>query len=590
MPLSNSGLPEWLSGYASDVYDWHKISENDGRTTYWRRMGMVEGLFHCDGADFEGRADLNMNLRIEVRTSLPLEDYRQRIAKAWSIFRQQHILVSAAAAKVRDFDKSGKLAQARAFVFRPSMNPRAMLDEGNQQLVFVGDDYPDLDVDDFYTHITNSARAIDGSVALAKLHVMPFAHSTTSSFGVHFMLIAAHQIVDGLTTFAFMNSFIDVLNLTDLQLDQLAKQLCREDPTSRLPPAQETLYPPIQGSLARQRWFWAITRILRHTKKLNPPAFLNPVYRNVPLPNAVRFPPKYDRVLDYSRVPPLNNYHVNATLSSVSTARLRQLCREASISVGSGLFALVAITMMLLHEKRCPDIPLEEREPFIGSFPVNPRPFLASNPPPDSLMLAFSEGIAMPFLPSDLPFEGRFRLLGKIAHRKLKIYQKRKRTLHEEAALGTQSGAQLLPSLYCSTTDRLEMRSKPEDRMGWDLQGPYAIPEAKRWGTCGISSVGDRSGLIRRGRYDVSGLPEGKDTVVDFRDLGSTVRARDGEFLVGAAGEKDWLGFGVSYDGCAVDPKRAEEWKRLIEGILEDGGIGGRKDGELAAVVEKARL
>ena len=245
---------------------------------------------------------------------------------------------------------------------------------------------------------------------------------------------------------------------------------------------------------------------------------------------------------------------------------------------------------MTLYEARFPHVKPADRLPFIGSFPVNPRPFLTGNPLPDSLMLAFSDGILLPFLPSDLPFEGRFKLLGKQAHRQLKIYQKTKRTFEEEAALGTKSGAQLMPALYATSADRLEQRRKPEAKMGWDVQGEFRVKVPNSWGTCGISSVGDRSALVRRGRYDTSRMPEDRDIVVDFRDLGSTVRARDGEFLVGAAGEKDWLGFGVSYDGCAVDPQRARAWKDLIEGILDDGGTEGRKDGEVAETAVKAKL
>jgi len=57
--------------------------------------------------------------------------------------------------------------------------------------------------------------------------------------------------------------------------------------------------------------------------------------------------------------------------------------------------------------------------------------------------------------------------------------------------------------------------------------------------------------------------------LADFRGLASTVRPRDGEFLVGAIGNKDRFGFGVAFDANAIDGNRAREWKGLMEGLLD---------------------
>jgi hypothetical protein len=228
--------------------------------------------------------------------------------------------------------------------------------------------------------------------------------------------------------------------------------------------------------------------------------------------------------------------------------------------------------MMLFEERRNPNIPAHERRPYVGSFPVNPRPFLDGTPTTgkeDSLMLAFSDGIALPFLPSDLDFEGRFRLLGKQAHRQLRQYQKRPRNTTEQIHLGTRSPNQLLPMLYLSTLERLEGKSAEDRKRGWNIQGGYPVKVGASLSTCGVSSVGSRASIIGPGRYDVSRLPHQGDLVADFRGLDTTVRARDGEFLVGAVGDGELLRFGVSYDGCAIDPILANEWKHVIETILE---------------------
>ena len=183
-------------------------------------------------------------------------------------------------------------------------------------------------------------------------------------------------------------------------------------------------------------------------------------------------------------------------------------------------------------------------------------------------MLAFSDGITMPFLPGNLAFEGRFRVLGRLAHRQLGKFTKRKRSITEEVALGAKGPGQLLTGMYIMTADRLEARRKAADKLGWDVMGAYPAATAPTGATCGISSVGDRSRLIRGGRYDVSRLG-GRDLVVDFRDVQSGVRSREGEWLCGVGGDKDELGFMVSYDASGVDPDLVKKWERYIQVVLE---------------------
>jgi hypothetical protein len=181
-------------------------------------------------------------------------------------------------------------------------------------------------------------------------------------------------------------------------------------------------------------------------------------------------------------------------------------------------------------------------------------------------MLAFSEGITLPFLPSSLPLVPRFRLLGKQAHRQLRQYQKRPRDPSSSLLeLGTKSPAQLLPQLYLSTLTRLSLlQNKP-----LDLQGAYPAASPPTLATCGVSSVGDRTSIIAPGKYDVHAPLKDKVVAADFRDIQSAVRARDGEFLCGAASDREQTYFMISVDGCAIDLGKADEFKRVIEGILE---------------------
>lgn len=576
-----SSKADWLESYATDRHDWHEIT-SDGRLSYFRRIGVVETMFDIDGCDFEGRADLTIDLQVEVKTSLSVQSLNERILQAWSILRQEHVLLSAKVADAKEIVTGNPdyAAEDRLFVFQPASTPDEMLAKARKQTRFLEEHYDKVDIAEFFIHTLNSSRCIDASTALGRLFVLPVKLDERGVCHLDLVLIAAHEITDGLSSTRWMAHFVDLLNASSQQLSCHASQLCDKSAARRLPPAQESLYPPIQGNLARQRWSWLLSRILRHTRKPPPASFQNPLRRKIPLDKAKALDAKFSAVLDYSRVPPLNGYRIRADLSPASTHRLMELCRRARISIGSGCFALVAIVMMLFEERRDPDISADQRLPFVGSFPINPRPFLKGTPTTgkeDSLMLAFSDGITLPFLSSELDFEGRLQLLGKQAARQLRQYQKRPRSLEEEIHLGSKSPTQLFPLLYLATMERREMRSSPDKKRGWNIQGGYPATTSATLATCGVSSVGSRSSTISSGKYDTSHLPPGEDVVADFRNLSTSVRARDGEFLVGVIGDQGRIRFEVSFDGCGIDPDLAQEWKHVLENILESGGVPAAK-------------
>ncbi|RVX73781.1 hypothetical protein B0A52_02671 [Exophiala mesophila] len=565
----------WLESYATSHHEWHE-AVHLGSTIFYRRIGIVEGLFNTDGIDCEGRADMTTDLQVEIRTSLSLEKLRDRIVQAWAVMRHRHILLSSRICQGKEISPNDLAAKINSqdwlYVYTPSTSLAALVADARRHTVFVQDQYPQAQNDEFFVHLLNCSRCINPFDSLSRLYVMPLVRTREGTYNIHFMFIAGHEIVDGLTSMRWMASFIDILNQSVARLELDAKELCTSSPQPRLPPAQESLYPSMGKSQARQRWSWAISRILRHVKRPGPAAFQNPLRRAMPLSKGQRLEPKFSLVIDYSRIPPLNTYAVRPTLSMAASQRLAKLCRDVRISVGSGCFALVALVMMQFEERRNPDIPAHERLPFVGSFPVNPRPFLSGTPTTgkeDNLMLAFSEGIALPFLSSDLSLEGRLRLLGKQAHRRLRQYQKRPQKAGDHVELGSRSPSQLLPMMYLTTMERLENKSTHSRRRGWNIQGQYPASLPPTLATCGVSSVGPRGSIIASGKYNTKNLSDGKDIGVDFRGLDTTVRARDGEFLIGAVGDNGQLKFGVSYDGCAIDPTLANEWKVVMETILE---------------------
>lgn len=558
----------WLDLQDAKRYQWRRYM----RRTYYRPLGVVESLFDADGSLYCGRADLHQNIRFEIRTNLSDDELRQRILLAWAVLQHDQVILSCGSRYLSELNgKSGSSKWTeKCFVYNWPESSGEAVAYSLYQVKFVEDAYPDVNPVEFYDHIMNSSRALDARNALSKLYVMPFQRTQQQTVMLHFITVLAHQIVDGLTTFRWAKELTALLNMNDDDLREKLDSLCssEENLLTRLPLAQEAYYPVRSHSQARERWHWLITRVLRHARIPPPASFQNPLRRPEPLAQAQSFPSKYKQILDYSEVPPLNSGRVSGDLYGRSVQNMRRLCKEAGISIGSGLFTLVAMAMMEMEQRRHSDVPLKERLPFVGSFPVNPRPFLAGEPTTGSCMLAFSDGVTLPFLPRDLEFNGRFRLLGKQAHKQLRQYQKRKRSTEEKLHLGSRSPEQLIPALYCSTLERMENRAPEDRKTGINVQGLYPAKASPTLATCGISSVGDVSAILKMPVVDLDN-PGDKDLVAEFKGISSCVRPRDGEFLVGASGDQHHLGFLVAYDANAIDPAKAEEWKELMVSMLD---------------------
>ena len=230
---------------------------------------------------------------------------------------------------------------------------------------------------------------------------------------------------------------------------------------------------------------------------------------------------------------------------------------------------------MEMHERRVPNIPLAERQPFTSGFPLNPRAFYNHSVEPNSLMLAFSDGIALPFLQSNLDLDGRLRLLISQAHRQLAAYQKRPNPKDKNAELqymGSRGTGRILATQYVSSIERVEVQMPEQFRRGLNPQGEYSMRQNMSMQTCGVSSVGRRENVIRRGTHNLN--DESKDFVADYRKIYATVRPRLDEFLVGVGGDEDGLWVDGSIDGNAMDPAFVEEWRKRFEDILEGEDSG----------------
>ena len=333
---------------------------------------------------------MNALLTLNIRSRLTKAAYQKRIMLAWACLQLKHPLLGSRCLYGSQFlpaQSSKDKVTEKFFVVTQPVNAGSALMEASKSLIFLADTFPQVNSNDFYRHCMNSTRILDPNESLTKVLVHPLERTGDNNYQLRLSMIAAHQIGDGLSVHLWMSNFIDYLNKDERDLKDLLAQLCYvDDFWSRLPSAQEDLYPKITGSPARQRWFWAISRILRYTRVPPPDAFANPLTWTDTLEesssvasesglgsaapkrliNFEGIPPKYSPVLSYDRKPPIITLNLHCVLSPVATQKLRTLCGEANTSIGAGCFALVGVAMMDTEEDKHSGT--RRRRPFVVPF------------------------------------------------------------------------------------------------------------------------------------------------------------------------------------------------------------------------------
>jgi hypothetical protein len=553
----------WLARYANNYHTW-KVINNNGSKSFTRPLGLVELSFDIDGTEYGGRADLNALLKLEINhASMSKEAIRRRIVLAWTSLRLQHPMLMSCTTE-------DMVNRKKSFLINVPSSIEEALQETLETIVWVDDHYDQVDSVELYRHCMNAGRIIEPEKCLSKVHVLPLVKLPNGNYALSFLIVLAHQISDGLSAYNWYSHLIRILNMPQSAIERELEVVKREEEVrKRLPPAQEDLYPIVATNKARERWFWAIIRILRHVRKTLPPTFPNPLRREEPLKEPTPLPPCYTHLFNYSPSirPPTTSAYITATLSPSASARMISLCRSTKVSIGAGCFALAGLSMMQLHETLHPNIPAPSRLPFTASFPVNPRAFFSRPTPPESCMLSFSEGIVMPFLSLSLPIEARFKLVAKHANRELRMYQKRGRG----ESFDQHSPGRLLANGYLFQTERVDSKAPPHRQRGVNPQGLLPANIGKYGATCGVSSVGSTAALFKSGTHELDKdqmEKEGKDFAADFRNLWNGVRAREGEFLVGSStDEKGSVHFAVSYDAGVISEEAAGAWKETVEAI-----------------------
>lgn len=529
---------------------------------------------------FGGRADMTSLFTMRVKHRLSKEVFRRRIVLAWANLRLRHVMLMGRTS----YEEASR---KRKFVIDLHDSRESVIDDVLRSIVWVEDHFEEIDGIEIYHHALNVGRIVEPEGCLSKLHVLPLVKMADGTHELRFLVVMAHQISDGMSAYNWFSDFVRILNLSEENLNEEVEAFRQEREVGRrLPPAQEDIYPRNMTNKAKERWFWAIIRVLRYLRKTNSQSFVNPLRREARLTGAVSFTPKFDKIFDYAEAskPPMNSDHMAARLSAHASQRMMNLCRSIRVSIGAGCFALAGLAMMIIYEERYPDIPNDKRLPFSASFPLNPRAFFGSNTPADSCMLAFSEGIMMPFLPSSLPIEGRFKLIATHANRELRMYQKRAKatSVGLQGPFNPHDPARLLANAYLGAIERADARLPEDERWGANPQGDLQPSAFQSRATCGVSSIGATAQWLAAGKYDLNAVwDNGKDMVADFRELRQGVRARDDEFLVGSSTDAEGrVRFGVSYDENAISPEMAGRWRDVIEGLMEGGGRG----------LEKARI
>ncbi|KAJ4345905.1 uncharacterized protein N0V89_012041 [Didymosphaeria variabile] len=507
---------------------------------------------------------------VRINHRLSKEAFRRRIALAWANLRLRHVMLMSRTL----FNDSQR---HRKFIVDLHGSIEEVLQDVLRSVVWVDDHYEKVDGNEMHRHAFNVGRIVEPEKCMSKIHVLPLVKRPDGSSEVRFLIVMGHQISDGLSAYNWFSDFVRILNLSEKDLESEIEIGRQEDEIrKRLPPAQEDLYPRVARNKARERWFWSIMRVLRHLRKTTPQSFTNPLRREE-RKEVITFPPHFSKLFDYSEAskPPLNAGTVYASLSLLASKRMRDLCRSIHVSIGAGCFALAGLAMMTVHEERFPNIPDDKRLPFASGFPLNPRAFFGWNTPADSCMLAFSEGIVMPFLPSSLPIEGRFKLIASHANRELRIYQKRAKGKNSDVQGGfdPHSPARLLANAYLSAIERSDAKLPDDMKWGVNPHGELLPPAFQFRATCGVSSIGRTAQWLAAGTYDLSVVGNGaeeKDFAADFWDFRQGVRARDDEFLVGSSTDAEGrVKFGVSYDESAISPEMAGRWREVVEGLME---------------------
>ncbi|KAM0752395.1 hypothetical protein T439DRAFT_379461 [Meredithblackwellia eburnea MCA 4105] len=410
----HDGLPEQYFKRQLGVLEvkFDRAAKGEGMSDTFLRLKIDLGLDH---------ADLNGVARDEMTTMHGAKrTFLARLPLVWASLRRRHPTL---ASTVHDLEETEHWRwkhppNPREFHYSPPRDELAALDDARRTIL--SEELEELE-DVIESKVLNGPRVLlDQAQCLARLIVF---NSKDEPSKLSLMLVIAHTISDGLSIFSLMREFFDILSDSSLPTPPtpppyltLKTFLSTRDPVlptweippqllrawsiippvntnfpSILPPSSESVYlshlPGATASslgfasstvththdlsrreLARQRWFWAISRalILVRNERYPRTRMLPRIERQGPFPQA------------HSQWKPMK-------FDQGTTAKLIALCKEKKISPSMLSYAIMSIAVSNIISRVDPDAPYQ---PVLFGFPMSLRRVLVPLNPVTSADMA----------------------------------------------------------------------------------------------------------------------------------------------------------------------------------------------------------
>lgn len=169
----------WLDQYAAGYHAWQRTIDDAGRICFYRPLGLVERGFDLDGFGYEGRADINATLELNISTTCTPEQLHKRILLAWSSLRLHHVLLLSKAVFRQSYMRPAHNAPTRYYLIHFPESIEEVLSDAKRCLTFIEGDSESFDLATFFHHCQNVARIVKPEKkALAELFVAPLQAET----------------------------------------------------------------------------------------------------------------------------------------------------------------------------------------------------------------------------------------------------------------------------------------------------------------------------------------------------------------------------------------------------------------------------
>jgi hypothetical protein len=186
---SMSGAEHWLDQYAAGYHAWQSAVDDEGRPCFYRPLGLVERGFDLDGYGYEGRADINATLELDVATTCTLPQIQKRILLAWTALRLHHVLLLSKAVFRQSFMRPAHPSAPRYFLLQFPEDTKQAKSQAASCLQFLKASQGDINLADFFHHAQNVARVVKPANAMSELFVAPLEHIKHERWRVKFLLV-----------------------------------------------------------------------------------------------------------------------------------------------------------------------------------------------------------------------------------------------------------------------------------------------------------------------------------------------------------------------------------------------------------------